>query len=88
MFDIQLFADTVTSSTVLQIKNVFTDGDTRTFDVPSPRNDVTDSDVVALDTWIKANNVLIGDKADAPFDYIEYATKIETNRVKVDVSAT
>lgn len=86
-FDIQLFNDTVTSSEVLQVKNVFVDDDTRTFDVPEPRTDITASEIEALSEWITANNALVGDKDGADFAYIESATKVETHRVKVDISS-
>lgn len=86
-FDIQMFADTITSSEVLQIKNTFTDGDTRTIDVPDPRDDVSASDITELETWILANNALIGDKDGAPFAYVDSAIIVETNRVKLDIKS-
>lgn len=85
-FDIQLFNDTVTTSYVLQVKNTFTDGDTRTIDVPDPKSDIAASDITELETWITDNNAIIGDKDNAPFAYIESATKIDTVRVKVDIA--
>lgn len=85
-FDIQLFADTVTSDSSLGVKFTFADDDNRTVNVPNPRLDITESEVAALDTWVIANNVVLGDKALANSTGIESATLTKTNRIKLDLT--
>ncbi len=86
MFDIQRFADTVTSSTVAQLKFGFEDDDNRTVDVPNPKLDITPEEIVELETWIVANNAIVGDKAGAAVKEITSATLIDTTRINVDLS--
>jgi len=86
MFDLQRFADTITSSQELQIKANFGEDDNRTINIPNARDNVTSSEITELETWIQANNVLVGDKAGAAFTDFESAILVETNRVKLDIS--
>lgn len=88
MFDIQMFGnnDTITSSQELSIIAGFVDGDTRTFKVKNPRNDLTENDITDLDDFIVANNVLIGDRTGADATGINSATIIDTTKTKLDLS--
>ena len=85
MFDIQKFADTVTSATNLKVEWGFDDGDTRIFNLPEPRNDITDSDVAALNTWVAANQPIVGDKYGSSTTGINSAIKVDTTRTKIDL---
>jgi len=87
MFDIQLFADTVTTSQELQIKANFGEDDNRTITVPEARDDIESSEITELETWIKANNVLVGDKEGAAFTGFESAILNNTTRIKLDITA-
>lgn len=86
MFDIQRFADTVTSEQVLNIKTVFTDDDNRTITVPNARNDISSAEIADLEEWIVATNILLGDKALADVSGVESAVLVATSRIKIDIS--
>lgn len=88
MFDIQLFADTITSEQELQIKANFGEDDNRTINVPQARSDIETSEIVELETWVRANNVLVGDKAGAAFTDFESAILLNTTRHKLDLTPT
>lgn len=85
-FDLQKFADTVTTSQSLQINFGFEDGDTRISNVPNPKIGLTSSEVATVSTWIAANNVLIGDKNGAASTGINSATRVDKTKVNVDIS--
>jgi len=85
-FNIQRFSDTITSSDNLQIEFGFVDGDTRTLNVPNPRNDLAASDVSAVDVWINNNLPIIGDKEGAITNGINSAIIIEKAVNKLDLS--
>ena len=86
MFDIQKFADTVTSSTNLKIEWGFEDGDTRTFSLPNPIDEISSSDVATLNTWVATNQPIIGDKSGSSSTGINSAIKVEQTKTKLDIS--
>lgn len=86
MFDIQKFADTVTSSTNLKIEWGFEDGDTRTFNLPNPIDEISSSDVAALNTWVATNQPIVGDKSGSSSTGINSAIKVESTKTKLDIS--
>lgn len=77
--------DTVTSSNYLQIEFGFNDGDSRKQNIPSPKSDIAESDVAALNTWISSKNIVIGDKYGASTTGINSATIIEQTKTKLDL---
>lgn len=90
MFDIQRFGynDTVTSSENIQFEFGFVDADTRTANVPNPKDaeDIEASDVAAFSTWIETNAVIIGDKTGAASAGINAATRVTKTTTKLDLS--
>lgn len=87
MFDIQRFADTVESSSVLQTKFTFADEDTRTVNIPDPRSDIDATEIQELSEWVVANNVLLGDVGLATSTGIESAIIVGTTRVRLDIKS-
>lgn len=79
-------ADSATASYYIQFEFGFNDGDSRKQNVPNPKNNITDSDVAALDTWMVANNIVIGDKYGASSTGVNSATIVETTKLKLDLS--
>lgn len=86
MFDIQRFADTVTSDGVVAVKFVFGDDDNRTVSIPDGRDDIASSEITALQSWVVTNNVLLGDKALDAVTGIESATYTYTTKIKLDLT--
>lgn len=70
----------VTTNSRLSILAGFVDEDDRTVTVQNPRDNLTEADIIALNTL--AANVLIGDKFGARFSAIKKATRIDTTRHK------
>lgn len=79
-------ADVVKTETTLKIDNVFVDGDTRSFSLKNPRNNLTSNDITALNVFMQTNNIIIGDKAGGTFGKIKTATIIQKQNVTLDIS--
>lgn len=79
-------ADTITNSKTLKLEYDFVDGDTRTNNIKDPRNDITSNEIAELNTFLRANNALIGDKYQATFAQIRKATIVEKTTVNYDLN--
>ena len=80
-------ADTVQSSSALNIELGFVDGDTRTLSIADPKTNINLGTAAAnLGNLVKANNLLIGDKEGAASSGIK-GTKLVTNKTtKLDLT--
>lgn len=78
-------SDTVTTSTYLDIDCYFVDGDSRKLKIKNPLDTVTEANITALNSYIAANNLLIGDKAGAAFGRIVKAAKVETSTTTFEI---
>ena len=79
-------ADTVTRTESLKIDNLFVDGDTRIITLKNPKQNITTSDITALQTFMQANNVIIGDSYGGTFGRINQVTRVTEQRTVVDLS--
>lgn len=80
-------ADKITTTETLKIETIFTDADTRTFNLPNPRNDLTSSDITTLSNYLADNNLLIGDKTGAQFGRITKATRSRKMTTTLDITS-
>lgn len=71
-------ADVTKTSKILSLVAEFTDGDDRTLNLDNPKNNVTASEINALNAY--ASGVLIGDKEQAAFQRFKSA-KVKTTSV-------
>lgn len=71
-------ADVTKTSKILALVAEFTDGDDRTLNLDNPKNNVTASEINALNAY--ASGVLIGDKEQAAFQRFKSA-KVKTTSV-------
>lgn len=71
-------ADVTKTTKVLSLVAEFTDGDDRTLNLDNPKNDLTATQINALNTY--ASGVLIGDKDSADFQRFKSA-KVKTSSV-------
>lgn len=78
-------ADIVIESESLKIENLFVDGDTRIITLKNPKSEITTSDITDLQTFMRANNVIIGDKYGGTFGRIESVTKVTETRLALDL---
>lgn len=78
-------ADTVSYSNELKVEAMFVDGDTRTFNIKSPKSNISQSDIADLNTYMQTNNILVGDKYGGRFGKIMQASTIDKTTVTLDL---
>lgn len=78
--------NTVTSGRDLKLSYLFTDGDTRTTNLPNPKPTLTENEINTVSNQLTQDQVFIGDKAGAGFDKIEHAETISWTKTKLDLS--
>lgn len=78
-------ADITSTSKTLKIENGFVDGDTRTISLKNPSNDISESDIEALNSWMQVNQPIIGDKWGGTFGKIRAATVVTTTTKALDI---
>lgn len=81
-------ADTTSQSQELKFEAMFVDGDTRTFNVKDPKSNVSQQEIAALNTYMQANNILIGDKYGGRFGKITKATTVDKTTVTLDLETS
>lgn len=81
-------ADQVSTSNELKFETMFVDGDTRTFNIKSPKSNVSQSEIANLNTYMQTNNILIGDKYGGRFGKITSATTVDKTTVTLDLEST
>lgn len=81
-------ADTMTQSNELKFETMFVDGDTRTFNIKAPKSNVSQQEIAALNAYMQANNIMIGDKYGGRFGKIMTATVIDKTTVTLDLEST
>ena len=86
MFDIQLFADTVTSSREGKLEVKFYDGDTRTITVDNPKSNLTAAQINAVVAQMKTDQPIIGDKTGASLVGANKFEIYEKTETKLDLS--
>ena len=79
-------ADIVKSTNVLSIVQSFTDGDDRTFTIDNPKASVTAAEINDLSDYMRANNIVLGDKAGADFSLIKSAKIISGTTTYFDLT--
>ncbi len=80
-------ADKITMTTTLSVETIYTDADTRTFNLPNPRAGLSSADITNLSNYLAENNLLIGDKTGAQFGRITKATKISKETTLLDITS-
>lgn len=79
-------ADVRTDTESLKVEALFVDGDTRTITLKNPKSQIETSEIIALQTFMQANNVIIGDRYAGTFGRIESVTRVTEQRTVVDLS--
>lgn len=79
-------ADITTNSSVLKIENLFVDGDTRTITLKNPTATIAQADIQSLDSYLRDNNLLIGDKWGGNFGRIVEVKTVTTTRKFLDLT--
>lgn len=79
-------ADTFTESSTLRIENLYVDGDTNTIRLKNPLNGISSAMITDLESFMRTNNIVIGDKYGGTFGRIESVEKINETRINLDWS--
>lgn len=80
-------ADTIKSTSALQLEFGFTDGDTRTESIDNPNTALNLGECAAsISAYVKNNNLLIGDKDGAPIKGLAEARLVNQTTTKLDIS--
>lgn len=77
-------ADVSSTSEQLKIENYFVDGDTRTITLKNPKQSITTSDIEELQAYMRANNIIVGDKMGGTFGKISTVTRVTETKTYVD----
>ena len=80
-------ADTSTNEATLKIENYFVDGDTRTISLKNPKSNISTSEIAELETFMRTNNIIVGDKMAGTFGKIEKVTRINTAKTYLDFTS-
>ena len=86
MFNIQRFADTITSSREGKLEVKFYDGDTRTIQVDNPKSNLTAAQINAVVAQMKIDQPIIGDKTGASIVGANKFEIYEKTELKLDLS--
>lgn len=79
-------ADIITTSQTLQIEYAFVDGDTRQNNIKNPKANITAEEIENLNTFLRANNAIIGDRYQSTFAQINYAKRINKTTTTLDIN--
>lgn len=80
-------ADVSTNTESLKFDYLFVDGDTRSQTLKNPKPTITTSEITELQNYIRANNLLIGDKAGGTFGRINAVTRITERKTFLDIGS-
>lgn len=79
-------ADISTNYETLKFEFMFVDGDTRVQTLKNPKSNVTSAEIEELNAFIRANNLIIGDKGGATFGKIKQVKRISGITTQLDLS--
>ena len=79
--------DKVKYEHVLNIECLFLDGDTRTITLKNPKSSISTSKIAELETFIRENNILIGDRDGSDFRRIKKVVKRNSTTVYLDLES-
>lgn len=79
--------DTITEAKTIQIEYAFVDGDTRINNIKNPKDNITSEEIAELNTFLRANNALVGDRYNSTFAQINYAKRVTKTTVNYDINS-
>lgn len=77
-------ADVLAETAELKFDAYFVDGDTRILTLKNPKGNITTSEIEDLQSYIRQNNLIVGDKMGGTFGKFEKVTKIKTYKTYID----
>lgn len=79
-------ADVITQKNQIQFEFAFVDGDTRLAYLNDPKDSISAQEIEELNTYIRANNILVGDKYQSTFAQINKATRVTKITTTLDIN--
>ncbi len=79
-------ADVITQKNQIQFEFAFVDGDTRLAYLNNPKDTISTQEIEELNTYIRANNILVGDKYQSTFAQINKATRVTKITTTLDIN--
>ena len=79
-------ADVITQKNQLQFDYAFVDGDTRISYINNPKDSISAAEIDELNTYIRANNLIVGDKFGSTFAQINKVTRINKTTTTLDLN--
>lgn len=78
-------SDIISTSSYLDVNCYFVDGDNRNLKIKNPTDTISAETITELNSFIAANNLLIGDKTGAAFGRIVKASKVEMSTTTLEI---
>lgn len=79
-------ADTIKTTNELKLDCAFADGDTRLISLENPKPNLTAADILGVETFMKNNNPIIGDKGGADFSGFNSAETVQKTITTLDLA--
>jgi len=80
-------ADITTTSETLKFEFLYVDGDTNTLTLKNPKRNINTSDIEDLQTFMRTNNIVVGDRDGGTFGRIDGVTRVTEYKTSLDFSA-
>lgn len=80
-------ADIISTNETLDIEFAFVDGDTRLNKFKNPKSDITAQEIQDLNTFLRANNAVIGDRYNSTFAQINSAKRVRKTTTTFDINS-
>ncbi|MBQ6297419.1 MAG: DUF2922 family protein [Selenomonadaceae bacterium] len=80
-------ADTVKSTSSMQLEFSFVDGDTRTVSIDNPKTSINlGAAAASIGSYVKEHNILLGDKTGADSKGLKSAHLVNQTTTKLDIT--
>lgn len=79
--------DVISTSQTLDIEYGFVDGDTRVSKIKNPKANITQQEIEELDTWLRANSAIVGDRYGSTFARINSAKRVSKTTTTFDINS-
>lgn len=80
-------ADIIKTDETLDFEFAFVDGDTRLTKIKNPKDNITAQEIQELNTFMRANNAVIGDRYNSTFAQINSAKRVRKTTTTFDINS-
>lgn len=79
-------ADISYQTETLKFDLLFVDGDTRALTLKNPKRTISSSEIDDLQTFMRTNNIVVGDREGGTFGRIDAVTRVTERKTELDFS--